>query len=276
MKDRYLLYLFFCTCFLLFIHKTSNVNYYITKTKLDFRFGPPPSSNFSFCIASHGRHEKLQKSIESIRKLYKEEPIIVVDDGRQYWDNVTYGVEYIKIPYDMGLPMARNVLVENVETPYMFLMDEDVNVEEHSSSLYDMIFVLENTDFAMVSGKLSGTWLYYANIKVVGGKYHVCEKVDPALWMNPERGIRCKISNRCLNLFMTRTKFLKDNPWDTDRKICEHSLYFGKLQETHPGLQVASCSNFKFFHNNRGNPKDYKKDRKRCGNKDSDKIVEVC
>lgn len=230
-----------------------------------------PRSHITVCISSHNRHEKLYDTVYSIRRFYPTIPIVIVDDGELFWENSTLfpHVNYIKVGYDTGLPAVRNIMVENVKTTYTFIMDEDVLFTD-TSSLEKMVKLLDTLDVDMVAGKLSGTWAYYARITPVNNTYYVCEKI------NPVKVGRCQLSHRCINLFVAHTSFLLENKWKEDRKLCEHSLYFGALQEKHPGRKVASCSQFKFIHNNRGNSLRYKKDRKRCDGKDSDRIEENC
>jgi hypothetical protein len=49
-------------------------------------------------------------------------------------------------------------------------------------------------------------------------------------------------------MFLARTQLLRENPWDNELKLNEHTYFFFKLSERNPPVRIAACNNFKIEH----------------------------
>ena len=83
--------------------------------------------DFSFGIKTFNRPAHLNNLIKSIREKYTN-PITVVDDGEICIEPELleqYDINYIKIPFDSGISVGRNILSERITEDYFVLMDDD-------------------------------------------------------------------------------------------------------------------------------------------------------
>jgi hypothetical protein len=217
-------------------------------------------------FGAHGRFSKALESIRSVRVHYKDVPIIVVDDGRvnnsRYFEELS-NVEYIKLDNDVGLSVTRNTIVNNSKTYYTFITDEDIHFpEDRPDMLSTFIRILEGRhDIPIVAGKLNDRGHYHALITPINDTFaKVCNNKK---YTETIRGEKCELSDRVLNLFLSRTSFLKDFPWDGGKKLSEHTAHFVDIKLKRNGFKMAACSDFVFTHHSHGNSKEYSKDRGR-------------
>lgn len=207
------------------------------------------------------RKDATRRCINSLRKFVRL-PIIVVDDGKVDMTEEFKDVTYIKIPFDSGLSEGRNVAVSHVRTRYTLVVDDDFLFTEDIPLTY-LKNMLENFD--IVGGKLSDRGPYTADMKYIDGVLHICEGL-----FNKYNDY-CYKTNRVLNLFLARTAFLRNNPWDPKRKLQEHTWWFATLTMVH--AKIVYCSNFKISHQPRKNTQAYMNMRSRTFNFDDDAII---
>jgi len=79
--------------------------------------------------------------LPSPRKLeFKNQPIIVVDDGRKPTELNLHGltgVRVINLPFDVGLSAGRNAGVDACETEYFVTLDDDFIFGKAHSPKFD-------------------------------------------------------------------------------------------------------------------------------------------
>lgn len=90
--------------------------------------------NLTICIPTFERPDCLRRLLESIRKFYPEERIIVVDSGKERpaRDVATeFSVaRYEVLPFYCGVSAARNALVRLADTELIFMCDDDMEFTE--------------------------------------------------------------------------------------------------------------------------------------------------
>lgn len=83
---------------------------------------------------------------DSIRRLSREVPTIVVDNGstdgsREYFtEHPRDGVTYMLHERNLGSSVARNLAIDQVKTPYYFLLDGDILYVPGSIALLERVF----------------------------------------------------------------------------------------------------------------------------------------
>jgi len=212
-------------------------------------------------IKTMNRYRQTNKFIQSIRKKYNL-PIIVVDDGHKTQDKLYNGVKYIKIPFDSGLSKGRNIAVASVRTEFTLVVDDDFLFTDNIDLSYAKSLL---NDVDIVSGSLDGK-TYAADLRYMDNTLHICEGIYT------KYNDKCYKTRRVLNLFLTKTSFLRSHPWEERRKLQEHTWWFGNLSRTN--TNIVYCDNFKLKHQPRDNTNEYKQLRHRIFKfKDDPKIV---
>lgn len=180
-------------------------------------------SDLTILIKTFLRKECLNKTLKSIRAIYKNVKILVVDDsGIEGKSNLCD--KYYNIGFDKGLSFGRNFLVNKCNTKYSMIIDDDTVFGEKSDLYRAIRYVRKNSN----------------KIKFFGGtipdnKFFGCfeEKGDVLLKKHGvvrsiESGLICY--DYIINIFICETDFLRDNPWDNDLKILEHAEFFYRMK----------------------------------------------
>ena len=214
-------------------------------------------------IKTMNRYKKTNIFINSIRKKYNL-PIIVVDDGHNVQDNFYNGVKYIKIPFDSGLSKGRNTAVAHVRTEFVLVVDDDFLFTDNVDLLYAKNLL---HDVDIVSGSLDGK-TYAADLRYIDNTLHICEGIVT------KYNDKCYKTRRVLNLFLTRTSFLRLHPWEERRKLQEHTWWFGNLSRTN--TRIVYCDNFKLQHQPKVDTSEYKSLRHRYFKFKDDPKIRYC
>lgn len=194
-------------------------------------------------IKTFERSNKLYNLLDSIKKYYPKMKIVIIDDSKEDKNIVQENIKYFKIPFDTGLSAGRNFAINNVDTEYFLLLDDDYlfNKETKIEIFYD---ILENTDIDIIGGDvkyLNGRTMYY----------------DGILYLDNERILHCKkdyyekkdnykVCDIVLNFFLARTKEIKETGgWDERLKLAEHTAFFWN----HKGkIKVAYTNKVSILH----------------------------
>ncbi len=228
--------------------------------------------DITFCIKTFKRPGAVSQLIGSILYYYPEASILVVDDSGDKCNtpvkNNFPSVKWIDESLDIGLSKGRNLLVNNVTTPLVVLMDDDYIFHENLDIEY-VYNKLYSLDLDLLAGTVSDI---AGNGVVVPRNYHgVLDKQDNILHVT-------KPSSRgdwdeevmkidfAMNWFLAKTDTLKHIGWDKSLKICEHLEWYLRYS------RVYKCGKFKLPHFNvahdphtHSNPeyKSFRLDRKR-------------
>jgi len=175
----------------------------------------------TFIIKTFKRPDCVRALVDSIKKYYPNYEILICNDDNEKLE--IDGATVINTDYDIGLSAGRNLLVDNVKTKYLVLLDDDfLFTDETKIELLQEH--LESNDLDMVGGsvrQLDGSLLKYDGI------YHY---ENNRLVMGDGEGKYDFI----LNFFIAKTDVLKKYRWDEELKLAEHTAFFfqhrGKLK----------------------------------------------
>ncbi|NJE05718.1 glycosyltransferase [Thermococcus sp. M36] len=214
------------------------------------------------------RTEKLRNTLRSLVGLNVKE-VIVADDGPEdpekeklYQEMSEYlPLKVIRLPYNSGLAYGRNRIVENTKTPYLLIMDDDMEVLGEQS-----ISILKNI---LESNKALGGVgaLLFEKGRIRSGAHNLIYKrgyivrdVPLDLQIEVADGIPYIRFDQILNAALFRVKCLRDYPWDDYYKInFEHlDFYWGHKQLGKWKFAVTPAVVFKHYP---GGNKTYKKFR---------------
>ncbi len=97
------------------------------------------------------RAEAVQCLVASIQHRYPELPIVVVDDSQQ--PKPIEGVKTIIMPFDSGIFTGRKCAMDEIDTPYFLLLDNDFIFSWHQQ-LEPLIELMEqNPEIDIVGGR---------------------------------------------------------------------------------------------------------------------------
>lgn len=222
--------------------------------------GRKPVSDFTAIIKTFERPKVCQRLIDSVRKFYPNVPIIVADDSRQ--PNEYQNAHTLKMPFNVGLSKGRNELVDNVDTPYFLLLDDDF-IFTPKTKIENFVQVLDHTHVDLIGGKLDN---------IIRGKrkpYHwqrIFWKVDNQLWLKHGKHYEISGVSVCdtvLNFFLARTDVVRELRWDERLKVVEHTDFF--LRAKLFGLTVGYTHSVVVDHKRHGGTPTYRKHRHAVG-----------
>ncbi len=200
-------------------------------------------------IKTFQRPKDLDRLIRSIRRYYPELQILVGDDG--FEPSPRSDVGYLRLPEDIGLSAGRNALLDNVQTPYFLLLDDDFEFIR-KTKIEKLIQLVDQKELDIAAGSS-------AKIKI---KLFVLRRrrMQPYHGLFDFRGnqlrlvrggqdlgkgyLLCDITN---NFFVARTDTIRAlGGWDPELHLNEHEEFF--VRAWRQGLRVGHRSDVMVLH----------------------------
>lgn len=213
----------------------------------------------SIVIKTFEREECLVALLESIRRLGLKSPVLVADDSREpYGDRIRerfsdLDLDYQELPFDVGLSVGRNHLVDRVKTDYFLLLDDDYVLDERTD-LAAGVALIEANGLDILGGASydykSIRYPWDRTIRTVqaaftrGQLYSYLGTIqrdgDRQMINYVTRTVPDYVEVDIIpNFFIARTTAVRDvNRWDDRLKFHEHTEFFMRAKEN--GLRVAS------------------------------------
>jgi glycosyltransferase involved in cell wall biosynthesis len=176
-------------------------------------------SKFTICIKTFERPEALRLLVYGIRRAYPDVRILVADDSENPEPLET--VEYFPMPFDSGLSAGRNLLLSQVNTPYVVFLDDDFVFSEDTKLERLQEDLDKHSDIDLVAGMVTvnGKETHYEGILVAEG--------DVLHGRRETRGVidGLPLYDVVYNFFMARVDKLRLVPWDNNLKLAEHTEF---------------------------------------------------
>ncbi len=184
-------------------------------------------------IKTFMRTPQLRLCLDSLRQLEWRE-VIIADDGPIDEEREllyqTFGeqmpLKLLRLPFDTGLAAGRNQIVQQCDTPYLLMLDDDQTVPTNVGQLADIL------DENPVIGGASAIWLEHGDrkctacdLRLVGSRI-VKEVCDRHPVSHTKRGQRYMTFAFIPNSTLFRRTCLTDLPWDPYYKIGREHLDF--------------------------------------------------
>ena len=227
--------------------------------------------SISVGIKTMNRPDVTIAHISSIRKLYPEIEIFVVDDGQKNQTDMYKSytrLSYVHVGYDLGLSACRNRLVNMMDSEYVVIIDDDM-IWNDSYDIYEAVRRLQNTNKKLLTIALDNQINPYIGHLFKNDNddsLHFChfdemEKRQHRNSVYPE----CYNTDIGLNIILAQRSFLLENPWPEEYKVGEHALYFWLLKKNAPN-NIIACLDMSVHHNNQEHTKtqSYIKNRQRA------------
>jgi glycosyltransferase involved in cell wall biosynthesis len=197
-------------------------------------------NDVTVCIKTILRDAQLYRCIETLRSVYPDIKIFVVDDGNvdKGDDMAKLGVVYRRYPFNsLGLPKGRNEMLEHVNTKYFVICDDD-SVWSAEAGLDKLKKMMDISDLAAgtvktlgVIGHYEGNWTTSADEGLIYNRLDMNNLSD-------YEGIKYAYCNLVDEFFIAKTEIFQKVKWDENYHVTyEHSDYFLNCKEK--GIKVA-------------------------------------
>jgi hypothetical protein len=184
--------------------------------------GPRPASpidEITFCIKAFHRPSCVARLIKSIKSSYPSLRVRVADDGcvplfPDGWQRA--GVSWHVLPYDTGISVGRNRLLDLATTRFVVTCDDD-NLPTAETDLLRMHDFLVRSGFDLVGGARRPT----ARFRREGDRLlievgHPPVEVEPGVYRTDRTSTFC----------MALTERMRALRWNDDLKLLEHTEFF--------------------------------------------------
>jgi GT2 family glycosyltransferase len=240
----------------------------------------PTLSSITFGITCFERPKELDRLLKSIFMFFYDPKIIVVCDSKNTSKeekvcNKYSNIIFIKVAYDSGLSIKRNLLMSSAKTEYLLLLEEDFIFEDSngttkalefiSSKPLDLIggrvenlFDLDFTNFIVATKKILLKSDFKRLFDIIlkrrfplthYGSFLTQNTSLNIVWYNKElESANEKAFDIYPNFFLVKLETLRSiNGWQPENlKIREHALFFIRLFEF--GINSCYLHDFKILH----------------------------
>lgn len=219
-------------------------------------------SKIAIGIKTFMREESLFKTLDSIEKHFPYAyRLYIADDGAisdekeyRYQRLEVQGHVVIRLPFNSGIPIGRNAIVQRVTEDYVLIMDDDICFTD-SKSIERMKQVLDSEDdIGLCAGMI-----YQEN----GGEYFGGHAYSHGLSLEIERGVLYRRSSQgklskangvlfnyadqVVNFFLAKRTLFENVTWDNRIKVeYEHMDFFLNLKQTR--WKATVCLNTRLTH----------------------------
>jgi len=187
--------------------------------------------------------------IESLKKTYPDIQIIVGENG-EYNNELaqvcrTHQARYIELPFDSGVCIGRNTLMQHVETEYVLVGDDDFFFEETTGVDKMVALISGHPEIDLIGGRViqDGVVRNYQG-KIERFPRHIIThpiNLETADYQyDRQSGLRFIKTDLTFNFFVARVDKIKDIPWDEEIKVAyEHESWFIDLQEANRNVYFS-------------------------------------
>jgi len=197
-------------------------------------------ANLTAVIKTFERPEVLKRLVKSLRRMYPNMSVIVVDDSREPVG--LEGVETIVMPYDSGVSAGRSEALKHVETPYLMLLDDDFIFHRHTNILH----VLKKLECLLEVDIIGGDVIYlpfYRKIDYAQEGLHPTKALSLAKLGTQIGGM--KVHDKVANFYIARTQSIRKVGWDPQIKRLDHADFFTRAKGV---LTTVFDPDFKVLH----------------------------
>ncbi|WP_089940794.1 glycosyltransferase family 2 protein [Candidatus Entotheonella palauensis] len=197
-------------------------------------------SKLTAIVKTFERTQMATRLVKSIRRFYPSLQVIVVDDSRHpiHLDGVTTVV----LPYDSGISAGRNEGLQQVQTKYTLVLDDDF-VFTHKTRLQEALRIMEDfPEIDILGGKVIDLPLYIAHD--LRQAQLLPTKATPVFPLGTHLG-GLTVVDKVPNFFIGRTERLKLVQWDSELKRLDHADFFTRARGV---LTTVSKPDFSILH----------------------------
>ncbi|MBN1260001.1 MAG: glycosyltransferase [Anaerolineae bacterium] len=176
-------------------------------------------------VKTFERPRAVARLVESLRRLYPDLRLLVVDDSRE--PAPLPGVEWITLPYDSGVSAGRSAGLQRVQTPFTLLLDDDFVFYRHSGVRAAFSAMQQYPEIDIMGGAALQLPHFHAPDYRTAGLYPTTAA--------PVRPIGSHIGpfpvyDKVPNFYIARTGRLRLVDWDPQIKRMDHADFFTRAR----------------------------------------------
>ncbi len=190
------------------------------------------------------RDEYLFKCISSLREVYPDINIVVGDNGYPSKEKKIFceehGAKYFELPFDCGICVGRNMLVDRIKTIYTMVGDDDFFYTPGAKVNKMLEFMRERPEFDLIGGRIEegGSVRNYQGFIDFYPGHFIYRSLELDKFKTADCGLQYKACELTFNFFVAKTEMLKAVRWDEQIKVAyEHSTFF--IDAKKAGKKVA-------------------------------------
>jgi hypothetical protein len=172
-------------------------------------------------VKTFERPHIVRRLVASVRRLYPELPMVIVDDSRE--PAPLAGVETITMPYDSGISAGRNEGLRNVATPYVLVLDDDFVFYRHTRLDEALELMDRHPQIDIMGGRVIDLPLRRSRPLPVGEIFPTC--ATPVVPLGSLIG-GLRVVDKVPNFYVARTDRLALVGWDPELKRIDHADFF--------------------------------------------------
>ena len=200
-------------------------------------------SEVTAIIKTFERPYAVKRLVRSIKRRYPDLKIIVVDDSRETVS--MEGVKMIRMPYNTGISIGRNRALDETESRYFLLLDDDFVFSRRQKIGEWVDFMESHPQVDILGGRCIDLPLYIEH------DFHdmplfrsdQTPKIEPGTRLDYHGPDRYVVANKVQNFFLGRTETVREVKWKPELKTMEHTDFFtracGRLTTVyHSGMRI--------------------------------------
>lgn len=203
------------------------------------------------------RPQSAIRLIESIRAYYPSMPVHMIEqvDGPSELEAVCrdHDVTRTAVPFDTGLSVCRNLAVDQIESDYVIIADDDFVFTEHTQWDMALRFLAAHEEVVFLGGQLDPLPTIERQLAFSRARNLVIDETGRGLLLIPATGFpdsavtfegeTFHFCDMVPHWGIAKTSVLKQVRWDERFRIGgEHEDFFLRLKQELPGSKVAYSS----------------------------------
>jgi glycosyltransferase involved in cell wall biosynthesis len=192
--------------------------------------------NLTAVIISFLRPGYTKACIASLRKEYPGIKIIVAENGNYTKEMqkfcADHDAKYLQMPYDSGVCVARNSLVDHVDTKYVLVGDDDFYYTQEAMVREMVEFLDAYDEFDLIGGRVSvggiiGNYQGFIEKQPTHFQSTQIDVETTEFEIDERSGLRYCSADLTFNYFVARTDKVRSVRWDEEIKVAyEHYSWF--------------------------------------------------
>jgi glycosyltransferase involved in cell wall biosynthesis len=204
---------------------------------------PLPDGQITAIVKTFNRPRELAQLVQSIRRVQPDLPVIIADDSQEatYFPNTTTVV----LPFNSGVSAGRNAALDQVQTPYILVLDDDFVFYRKTHLARALHKVQQTPEIDIMGGKVINLPEYRADNYEHAALFPTS---SPATFPPGSRLAGLPVYDKVANFFIARTESVQKVRWDRELKFADHADFFTRAKGVlttvyNPQLSILHAKN---------------------------------
>lgn len=180
------------------------------------------AARVTMVVKTFERPKAVRRLIKGARSVFRGR-VIVADDSREPLTELGPDVDVLALPFNVGLSAGRNAALDEVQTEYVFVTDDDVVFTAATDIVAMMLYLDAHPDVDIVAPRLVNLPWLYAHDR---GSSPLFAGALPPLRPFGEVIDGAVVVPKVANVFLARTAPLRTIRWDDKLRLVEHRDFF--------------------------------------------------